>query len=54
MTVDVGGEPEEHTHTWSLSVGDHTHGIGTDTRGGDQYHNNMPPTLITNYVVVGE
>lgn len=37
--------------SWVETDGDHTHGFTTNSRGGDEAHNNIQPTIIMNYVI---
>lgn len=49
--VTIGGAGD-HTHDVTIDgPGDHAHGATIDEVGGGQLHNNMPPSLVLNYII---
>lgn len=51
----AGNAPTDHTHSYQVAVGNHSHTITTDNgSGGGAAHLNMQPSLIMNYIVLAE
>lgn len=58
VTAEAPGTDSQgtHSHTVSITQTDHTHAInaeapGTDTKGSGSAHENMPPTILLNYII---
>jgi len=49
VSIDAVGD---HAHGVSIdAVGDHAHGVSIEASGEGKSHNNMPPSLVLNYII---